>query len=107
MTLPPAPRQVNNSLAAPRDASPGVDDPAVQGRAPVLLVGAGRGESRGEERSPDRLALRLDEIAAALSRRAIERERSAGRLPRPDRTIGRMPLWRVETIRDWLGGGAR
>jgi predicted DNA-binding transcriptional regulator AlpA len=56
-----------------------------------------------------RLALRLDELAAALgvSRRAIERERSAGRFPRPDRIIGRMPLWSPETIRAWLEKGGR
>jgi predicted DNA-binding transcriptional regulator AlpA len=55
----------------------------------------------------ERLALRLDELATALgiSRRAIERERSAGRFPRPDLTIGRMPLWRPETIREWLERG--
>jgi predicted DNA-binding transcriptional regulator AlpA len=57
----------------------------------------------------ERLALRLDELAAALgvSRRAIERERSAGRFPRPDLVIGRMPLWTPQTIRRWLeeGGG--
>ena len=57
----------------------------------------------------DRLALRLDELPAALgvSRRTIERERSAGRFPRPDLTIGRMPLWRPETIRTWVEGGGR
>jgi predicted DNA-binding transcriptional regulator AlpA len=57
----------------------------------------------------ERLTLRLDEIAKALgvSRRAIERERSAGRFPPPDRTIGRMPLWRPETVRAWLEGGGR
>jgi predicted DNA-binding transcriptional regulator AlpA len=56
-----------------------------------------------------RLTLRLDELAAALgvSRRAIERERSAGRFPRPDLVMGRMPLWRPDTIRDWLEGGGR
>ena len=56
-----------------------------------------------------RLALRLDEVARALgvSRRAIERERSAGRFPKPDLTIGRMPLWRPETIRAWIEGGGR
>ena len=55
----------------------------------------------------ERLTLRLDELAASLgvSRRAIERERSAGRFPRPDLTIGRMPLWRPETIRRWMEGG--
>jgi predicted DNA-binding transcriptional regulator AlpA len=54
-----------------------------------------------------RLALRLDELAKALgiSRRTLERERSAGRFPRPDLTIVKMPLWRVETIRDWLASG--
>jgi predicted DNA-binding transcriptional regulator AlpA len=55
----------------------------------------------------ERLTLRLDDVATTLgvSRRAIERERSAGRFPRPDLTIGRMPLWRVVTIREWLENG--
>ena len=56
------------------------------------------------------LAYRLDELADALgvSRRAIERERAAGRFPRPDLTIGKMPLWRPETVRGWIerGGAA-
>jgi predicted DNA-binding transcriptional regulator AlpA len=52
----------------------------------------------------ERLAYRLDEVADSLgmSRRAIERERSAGRFPAPDLYIGKAPLWRVETVRDWL-----
>ena len=56
-----------------------------------------------------RLALRLDDLADALgvSRRSLERERSAGRLPRADLTIGRMPLWKPETIRRWIEGGGR
>ena len=56
-----------------------------------------------------RFAFRLDEIADGygVSRRAIERERSAGRFPPPDLTIGRMPLWRPETIRKWVEGGGR
>jgi predicted DNA-binding transcriptional regulator AlpA len=55
------------------------------------------------------MALRLNEVARALgvSRRAVERERSAGRFPKPDLTIGRMPLWRVETVRAWIEGGGR
>ena len=56
-----------------------------------------------------RLTLRLDEIVDALgvSRRTLDRERSAGRFPRPDLRIGRMSLWRPETIRRWIdqGGG--
>jgi predicted DNA-binding transcriptional regulator AlpA len=56
-----------------------------------------------------RVTLRLDEVALALgvSRRAIERERSAGRFPKPDIQVGRMPLWRPETIRAWVEGGGR
>ncbi|WP_169979476.1 helix-turn-helix transcriptional regulator [Tautonia rosea] len=55
----------------------------------------------------DRLALRLDEVAEAIgvSRRTIERERSAGRFPKPDRKIGKVSLWSVETIRAWIEGG--
>jgi hypothetical protein len=57
----------------------------------------------------ERVALRLDELAAALgvSRRIIERERSAGRFPAPDLYIGRVPLWRVETARAYLERGGR
>lgn len=57
----------------------------------------------------ERLAFRLDELAQALgiSRRSIERERAAGRFPKPDLHIGRMPLWRPETIRRWVEGGGR
>ncbi len=43
--------------------------------------------------------------ALGVSRRAIERERSAGRFPPPDLHIGRMPLWKPETIRAWVEGG--
>jgi len=54
-----------------------------------------------------RLALRLDEVAATVgvSRSAIERERRAGRFPKPDRVVGRMPLWTPATFRAWLEGG--
>jgi predicted DNA-binding transcriptional regulator AlpA len=54
-----------------------------------------------------RMAYRLDELATALgvSRRTIERERSAGRFPKPDLHVGKMPLWTPETIRRWVEGG--
>ncbi|HZW31001.1 MAG TPA: helix-turn-helix domain-containing protein [Isosphaeraceae bacterium] len=58
----------------------------------------------------DRLTYRLDEVAASLgvSRRAIERERAAGRFPAPDVQIGKMPLWRRDTLVGWIAqGGAR
>ena len=55
------------------------------------------------------LTYRLDELTKVLgvSRRAIERERASGRFPRPDLSIGKMPLWRVETVRAWLGRGGK
>jgi hypothetical protein len=54
-----------------------------------------------------RLTLRLDELAHALgvSRRVLERERASGRLLPPDLTIGRMPLYRIESVRAWLASG--
>jgi hypothetical protein len=74
-------------------------------------VGTARDDTATDHGSPPtylagRLTLRLDELAAALgvSRRAIERERSAGRFSKPDAVIGRMPLWTPETIHQWLGG---
>ncbi len=58
----------------------------------------------------ERLTYRLDEVAALLgvSRRTIERERSAGRFPKPDLHIGRAPLWKRETLVRWIAeGGVR
>jgi predicted DNA-binding transcriptional regulator AlpA len=43
----------------------------------------------------------------ACDRRTVERMRSAGRLPRPDLHVGRMPRWRAATIRAWIEGGDR
>ncbi len=58
----------------------------------------------------ERLTWRIADLAAALSisRRLLERERSAGRFPAPDLHVGKTPLWRPETVRAWLsreGGG--
>jgi predicted DNA-binding transcriptional regulator AlpA len=57
------------------------------------------------QQQPSRLALRIAEIATAIgvSRRTIERERSAGRFPPPDRMIGKAPVWKPETLQHWLG----
>lgn len=52
----------------------------------------------------------LDDVATTLkvSRRWLERERSAGRVPKPDFQAGRCPRWFPETIRRWIGeGGGR
>jgi predicted DNA-binding transcriptional regulator AlpA len=60
-------------------------------------------------RIDNRLMLRIDEVAAAIgvSRRVLERERSAGRFPGPDKVVGKMPLWSVATVRAWVQGGGR
>ncbi|MFI5459776.1 MAG: helix-turn-helix transcriptional regulator [Isosphaerales bacterium] len=60
----------------------------------------------------DRLAWDLTDIAALMgvSRRLLERQRSAGKLPPPDVRIGRRCLWRPGTITRWLdeqGGNRR
>jgi predicted DNA-binding transcriptional regulator AlpA len=55
------------------------------------------------------IALRLDDAAKALgiSRRQLERERAAGRFPKPDRVIGtRTPIWHRQTIERWVNGAA-
>jgi predicted DNA-binding transcriptional regulator AlpA len=56
---------------------------------------------------PLRLTYRLNEIAGALGvcRRTIERERAAGRFPKPDLKIGKAPLWTKETIAKWIASG--
>lgn len=56
-----------------------------------------------------RLTWRLNDVCQALgvSRRTIERERAAGRFPRPDLILNRMPLWKPETIRAYVERGGR
>jgi hypothetical protein len=53
--------------------------------------------------------LSLDDVARTLSvsRRFLERLRSAGKVPEADFMAGRCPRWRVETIRAWIEGGGR
>jgi predicted DNA-binding transcriptional regulator AlpA len=53
--------------------------------------------------------LSIRDLSALLScsRRSVEGMRSAGRLPRPDLSIGKMPRWRPETIRRWIERGGR
>jgi predicted DNA-binding transcriptional regulator AlpA len=57
----------------------------------------------------ERLTWGLDDLSAltGLSRRTLERERSAGRLPKPDLRVGKRVLWKPETIREWVEGGGR
>lgn len=63
--------------------------------------------SKPEAPAVERLALRIDEVAAALGvcRRTIERERSAGRFPQPTLRIGKSPLWSREALERWVSEG--
>jgi hypothetical protein len=68
--------------------------------------------SAGHEAPPaavplhDKLVWSLADIAALIgvSRRLLEKELSAGRMPRCDLRIGRRCLWRPRTIREWIEG---
>jgi len=67
---------------------------------------------RPREATPDRAieaSLSLDDLCVIhrCSRRTIEREKSAGRLPMPDDDVGKMPRWRPETIRRSIAEGGR
>jgi hypothetical protein len=57
----------------------------------------------------DKLTWDLADLAAltGLSRRLLERELAAGRLPRCDLRVGRRCLWRPESIREWIEKGGR
>ncbi len=53
--------------------------------------------------------LSIDDLAALLScsRRQVERMRSAGKIPKPDIKVGKMPRWKAATIRGWIERGGR
>jgi hypothetical protein len=53
--------------------------------------------------------LSLDDLARILrvSRRTLERDRSAGKMPKPDLHVGKMPRWRPETLRRWIDQGGQ
>jgi len=99
----------NHKPAAPEPTEP-VTLADTLARLTAILPRLTRLIERAECRSQtDRLTLRIEELAAAIgvSRRALERELSAGRFPKPDLRIGKMPLWRIDTIQDWLETGGR
>jgi len=52
--------------------------------------------------------LSIVEVAKLLgvSKRLIERDRSAGKFPMHDLVIGRMPRWKPETVRAWIDSRA-
>jgi predicted DNA-binding transcriptional regulator AlpA len=53
--------------------------------------------------------LSIVDLAAILrcSRRVVERMRSAGKVPRPDLHVGRMPRWKASTIHAWINSGGK
>ncbi len=53
--------------------------------------------------------LSIDDLAALLScsRRLVERMRTAGKVPKPDIKIGKMPRWKAATIRAWIERGGK
>ncbi|MFI5458037.1 MAG: helix-turn-helix transcriptional regulator [Isosphaerales bacterium] len=57
----------------------------------------------------EKLVYSMTEVARVLSvcRRTIERERSAGRFPKPDLHIGKRPLWTKESLLRWIANGGR
>jgi predicted DNA-binding transcriptional regulator AlpA len=91
--------------------------PAVEDPGPVRLADAiDPPEDPRPEVKPGRTLpagiepmLGIDDLAALLScsRRLVERMRSAGKVPKPDIKIGKMPRWKPETIRRWIEGGSR
>jgi hypothetical protein len=56
----------------------------------------------------DRLLWSLDDVAALMgvSRRLLECQRAAGKMPQCDVRIGRRALWRPATIASWLDSQA-
>jgi predicted DNA-binding transcriptional regulator AlpA len=48
--------------------------------------------------------LSIGELAETLrvSRRSVERMRSAGKLPKPDLHVGKMPRWTAAVLRQWI-----
>ncbi len=91
--------------------------PTVDGSGPVRLANV---VNRPEDPPPEakrgptlpagfERMFSIDDLAALLScsRRLVERMRSAGKVPKPDIKVGKMPRWRVETIRRWIERGGR
>lgn len=63
------------------------------------------GKPKQPRPKPERLTYRIGEIAEMLGihRRTLERMRSSGEFPPPDRLIGKRPMWTRETVLSWIG----
>jgi hypothetical protein len=99
MTFAPNPKPALAALGPVRlaDSVPPPEDPRLKHKRGLTL------------RAGIEPLLGIDDLAAILkcSRRLVERMRSAGRVPKPDIMIGKMPRWRGETIRRWIAAGGR
>ena len=103
-TLPIWPAPSNGRASTTRsDTLPEPPPDMARAAGPPTAV-AGRLADAGIER-----LLTLNDLAVALScsRRALERLRSAGKLPPPDARIGRLVRWKPMTIRRWIDAGAK
>jgi hypothetical protein len=87
--------------ARPTDSRP--DDGLPEGLTPFVVALMAVMERIGFA------VLTLDDVADYLkcSRRKVESMKAAGKLPRPDFHVGRMPRWKLETIRRWSDELAR
>jgi hypothetical protein len=97
-------------VEAVADLPPGIATLAVAlQEMATLLPGLKAALERQARPGVPRLALRRSEIAQALGVkiRVLQREQAAGRFPRPDLHVGRVPLWTPETIRRWVEEGGR
>jgi hypothetical protein len=61
-------------------------------------------ETEADTQALTPLLVRLNDLPTLtrIGKRTIERLRASGKLPKPDLRVGKMPLWKVETIRDWI-----
>src|SRR5271166_1953253 len=85
--------------------------PSPRHKAPVADPGPIRLADQPEARDAGHIIepmLSIDDLTALLScsRRLVERMRSAGKVPKPDIKIGKMPRWKAATIRAWIEGVA-
>jgi hypothetical protein len=110
----PPPAQVTDQSEPVDGLTPGATTLATALQELVAILPSLRDALDRRARPPvERLAYRREELAAAIgvSRITIDRERAAGRLPKPDLWVGtgarKTPLWRVETVRAWIERGGR
>ncbi len=97
-------REAVRAVPAPVPAVQGLDGKIAE-RLVVVLERLAAALERHPDLPSERLAFRAEELADALgvSRRALDRDRSAGAFPPPSRIIGaKTPVWSRAAIEEWL-----